>query len=72
MGYKLGISEVWRSKDINDYIFTVEVSNTDGSHVRRKNIAVSADNVEVAFDKVKDKVSKGNDIIRELISAEKL
>lgn len=57
---------------MNDYMFTVEVSNRNGSCVRRKNIVVSADNVEVAFDKVENKVSKSNDIIRELVNVVKL
>lgn len=57
---------------MNDYIFTVEVSNRNGSCVRRKNIVVCADNVEVAFDKVENKVSKANEIIRELVGVEKL
>ena len=57
---------------MNDYIFTIEVSNKDGSNVRRKNIAVCADNVEVAYDKVKDKVSNTYDVVRELVSVEKL
>lgn len=57
---------------MNDYIFTVEVSNRNGSCVRRKNIVVCADNVEVAYDKIINKVSKADDIIRELIGVEKL
>ena len=57
---------------MNDYIFTVEVSNKDGSNVRRKNIPVSADNVEVAYDKVKNIVSNTNDRLCELVSVEKL
>jgi len=57
---------------MNDYVFTVEVSNKDGSNVRRKNIAVCADNVEVAFDKVKNNVSNTYDVIRELVGVEKL
>lgn len=58
-------------KDMNDYIFTIEVSNKDGSNVRRKNIVVSAANVEVAYDKVKNKVN-AKDVIRSLVGVEKL
>jgi hypothetical protein len=57
---------------MNDYIFTIEISNKDGSNVRRKNIAVCADNVEVAFDKVRNNVSNTYDVIRELVGVEKL
>ena len=57
---------------MNDYIFTIEVSNKDGSNVRRKNIAVCADNIEVAFDKVRNNVSNTYDVIRELVGVEKL
>lgn len=57
---------------MNDYVFIIEVSNKDGSNVRRENIAVCADNVEVAYDKVINKVSHTYDIVRELIDVEKL
>ena len=57
---------------MNDYIFTIEVSNKDGSNVRRKNIVVYADNVEVAYDKVKNKVSYSDDVIRDLVGVEKI
>lgn len=56
---------------MNDYIFTIEVSNKDGSNVRREDIPVCADNVEVAFDKVRNKVSNTY-VIRELVGVEKL
>lgn len=58
-------------KDMNDYIFTVEVSQKDGSNVRRKNIVVCADNVEVAYDKVIIKVGT-KDVIRELVGVKKI
>lgn len=57
---------------MNDYIFTVEVSNKDGSYVRQKSIVVSAENVEIAYDKVINKVSAGNYKIRNLVDVKKL
>ena len=56
---------------MNDYIFTIEISNRDGSNVRRKNIVICADNVEVAYSRVINEVSR-NDVIRELVGVEKL
>ncbi len=57
---------------MNDYIFTIEVSNKDCSNVRRKNVVVNAENVEAAFDKVKNKVSNTYDMFRELVDVKKL
>ena len=59
---------------MNDYIFTVEVSNKDGSkwYYERKNIIVSAENVEIAYDKVINKVSAGNYVIHNLVDVKKL
>ena len=57
---------------MNDYIFTIAISNKDGSHVRQKNVVASAENVEDAFDKVKNNVSNTYDIFRELVDVKKL
>ena len=57
---------------MNDYIFTVKVSNGDGSNVRRENIVVCANNIEIAYDKVINKVNNNKDQIRELVGVEKL
>lgn len=54
---------------MNDYIFTIEVSIS--STVRQEKIVVNADNVEVAYDKAKNKVSKDY-VIRGLVDVKKL
>lgn len=69
MSLFVGDSEV---KKMNDYIFTIEISTKDGSNVRQKNIIVSAENAEIAYDKVINKVCAGNYVIHNLVDVKKL
>lgn len=69
MSLFVGDSEV---KKMNDYIFTIEVSNKDGSNARQKNIIVSAENAEIAYDKVINKVGAGDYVIHNLVDVKKL
>lgn len=56
---------------MKDYIFTVKVSDKDGSNVRQKKIHICAENIEKAYNRLRDKVL-ANDLLQELISVEKL
>ena len=57
---------------MNDYIFTIEISTKDGSNARQKNVIVSAENAEIAYDKVINKASAGNYVIHNLVDVKKL
>ena len=57
---------------MNDYVFKVVVSRTDGSKVRQKNMVVCAENVEAAYDRLIYNISNTDDIICELVNVTKL
>ena len=39
---------------MNDYFFKVEISYKDGSHVRNETFVISEENIEKAYEKLKD------------------
>ena len=57
---------------MNDYMFIVDVSNNDGSNVRRKCVVATAENVETALAKVKNQVSDAYDKYRGLVDVKKI
>lgn len=57
---------------MNDYMFIIDVSNNDGSNVRRKCVAVTAENVESALEKVKNQVSDCYDKYCGLVDVKKI
>ena len=57
---------------MNDYFFTLEVSDKRGGHVRERNVVISADNVENAYHKIDDELSAVDDVCRRIINVKKL
>lgn len=57
---------------MNDYFFTLEVSDKRGGHVRERNIVISADNVENAYHKIEGELSAVDDMCRRIINVKKL
>ena len=56
----------------NDYLFTMEICDIDGSKIREKKEVVSADNVEEAQERLEAKLKKNQDKIRSIIDVKKL
>ena len=52
--------------------FTLEVSDKRGGHVRERNIVISADNVENAYNKIEGKLSAVDDMCKSIINVKKL
>ena len=57
---------------MNDYIFTIEVSQKDGSSVTKEKFVVSDENVEKAYEKIYNKIFNRNLRFNELIDVTKL
>lgn len=57
---------------MNDYFFTLEVSDKRGGHVRERNIVISADNVKNAYNKIEGKLSAVDDMCKSIINVKKL
>lgn len=57
---------------MNDYFFTLEVSDKRGGHVVERNVIISADNVENAYNKIEDELSSVDDMCRRIINVKKL
>ena len=56
----------------NDYLFTMEICNLKGGCVRETKRIVSADDVEEAQERLKAKLEKNDDRIKEIIDVRKL
>ena len=56
----------------NDYLFTMEICDINGSKVRETKRVVSADNVEEAQERLESKIKKNQDRIRNILDVKKL
>lgn len=56
----------------NDYLFTMEICDIDGSKVRETKKVVSADNVEEAQERLEAQLEKRQDKIRNILDVKKL
>lgn len=57
---------------MNDYFFTLEVSDKKGGYVIERNFVISADNVENAYHKIEGNLSTVGDMCRKIVNVKKL
>ena len=57
---------------MNDYVFTIEVSQKDGSGVTNEKFVVSGENIEKAYEKIHNKIFDRNLRFNELTDVKKL